>query len=75
VLSVRRGCLVQAKHKEREIEAALKQVEIQDEAELEEYSVEIDILSQCQHKNIVGLHEAYFFNNKLWVCVLLVNQL
>ena len=48
----------------------MKQVEIADETELEEYSVEIDILSQCRHKNIVGIYEAYYFNSKLCVSIL-----
>ena len=30
--------------------------------------VEIDILAECKHKNVVGLYEAYYFDNKLWVC-------
>ena len=47
--------------------AAMKQVPIKDETELEEYSIEIEILNLCRHKNIVGLHEAYFFGNTLWV--------
>jgi len=42
-------------------------VDITDESELEEYSVEIDILSQCRHKNIVGIYESYYFNSKLCV--------
>ena len=42
-------------------------MDIADETELEEYSVEIDILSQCRHKNIVGIYEAYYFNSKLCV--------
>jgi len=44
-------------------------VDINDETELEEYSVEIDILSQCRHKNIVGIYEAYYFNSKLCVSI------
>ena len=48
----------------------MKQVDITDESELEEYSVEIDILSQCRHKNIVGIYEAYYFNSKLCVSIL-----
>ena len=46
---------------------ALKQVEILDEEELEDYSVEIDILSECGHKNVVGLREAFYYSGKLWV--------
>ena len=50
-------------------------MEIADETELEEYSVEIDILSQCRHKNIVGIYEAYYINSKLCVSILLSTYL
>jgi len=49
-------------------DAALKQVQINDESELEDYSVEIDVLMQCRHHNVIELYEAYFFNKKLMVC-------
>ena len=29
--------------------------------------VEIDILSECKHPKIVGLHEAFYFDSQLWV--------
>lgn len=29
--------------------------------------VEIDILSECKHKHVVGMYEAYYHDNKLWV--------
>jgi len=48
--------------------AALKQVQINDESELDDYSVEIDILTHCKHQNVIELYEAYFFNRKLMVC-------
>ena len=54
-------------NKETKQLAALKQVDIQNDEELEDYAVEIDILTHCKHKNIVGLHEAFLFNDKLWV--------
>jgi len=47
-------------------------VDITDETELEEYSVEIDILSQCRHKNILGIYESYYFNSKLCVSIAFV---
>ena len=31
--------------------------------------VEIDILSECKHKHVVGMYEAYYHDNKLWVSV------
>ena len=61
---------VQAKHKETGRLAALKQVEIKDEEELSDYMVEIDILSECRHKNVVSLYEAFFWEDKLWVSVM-----
>lgn len=30
--------------------------------------VEVDILTECVHNNIVGIKEAFFFDHKLWVC-------
>jgi STE20-like kinase len=58
---------VQSRHKSKLIFAALKQVAIVEETDLEDYSIEIEILSQCKHKNVVGLHEAYLYSEKLWV--------
>lgn len=40
---------------------------IQDETELEDFMVEIDILSECKHAKIVSLYEAFFFDSALWV--------
>ena len=58
---------LQAQHRVTGVEAALKQVDIADEADIEDHLVEIDILSENRHKNIVALHEAFFFSNRLWV--------
>ena len=55
--------------------AALKQVPINDESDLDDYSVEIDVLTQCKHRNVVELYEAYFFNKKLMVRYTLVAYL
>lgn len=48
--------------------AAMKRVPIQDDTELDDFMVEIDILAECKHRSIVGLHEAYFYDQALWVC-------
>ena len=58
---------LQAQHKENHTFAALKQVEIKTEEDLEDFSVEIDILTACTHKNVVGLHEAFYHGGFLWV--------
>ena len=47
--------------------AAAKIVEKCNEDELDDYMVEIDILSECKHKNIVEIYEAYYYDNKIWV--------
>jgi serine/threonine protein kinase len=35
--------------------------------DIEDFSVEIDILAECKHKNVVSLYEAFFYDSKLWV--------
>ncbi|KAK0049461.1 STE20-like serine/threonine-protein kinase [Biomphalaria pfeifferi] len=63
------GAVYKARRKDNNELAALKQVEIKNEEDLEDFSVEINILAECAHKNIVGLHEAFFFENKLWMFI------
>ena len=50
----------------------MKQVDIQSDDELEDYTIEIDILTGCDHKNIVQLYEAFLHDDKLWVCTKLL---
>nr|CDS31931.1 STE20 serine:threonine protein kinase [Hymenolepis microstoma] len=45
--------------------AALKSVDFTSEEELEDLMVEIDILNDCKHPNILQLHEAYVFNKRI----------
>ena len=58
----------------------MKTVEIKGGEELSDFTVEIDILSECQHPNIVKLLEAFFFQENLFVswpfcsCVVIVLQ-
>lgn len=47
--------------------AAAKIVPINDEAELEDFMVEIDILSECKHNHVVDMFQAYVHDNKLWM--------
>lgn len=47
--------------------AAAKICELKGEDDLDDFTVEIDILMECRHPNIVGLEEAFFFDDKLWV--------
>lgn len=59
--------IFKAIHKETKQYAALKQVVLEAEEDLETFMIEIDILSECKHENIVELLEAYHFDGKLWV--------
>lgn len=57
----------QASHRETRQLAALKQVTLEEEEDLENFMIEIDILSECKHENVVELLEAYHYDGKLWV--------
>lgn len=59
--------ILQAQNKQNGEFAALKKVEIKTEEDLEDFTVEIDILYECRHENVVALHEAYFYDDFLWV--------
>uniref|UniRef100_A0A5K3EPU1 Protein kinase domain-containing protein n=3 Tax=Mesocestoides corti TaxID=53468 RepID=A0A5K3EPU1_MESCO len=47
--------------------AALKSVDFSSEEELEDLMVEIEILCEYKHPNILQLQEAYIFDKKLWM--------
>ncbi|XP_048744155.2 STE20-like serine/threonine-protein kinase isoform X3 [Ostrea edulis] len=59
------GKVYKAQNKENGSLAALKQVEIKSEEDIEDFSIEIDILTECRHENVVGLYEAFVFDGKL----------
>jgi hypothetical protein len=61
------GKVYKAKNKTSGVLAAAKIVDKCNEEELDDYMVEIDILSECRHKNIVQIYEAYYYDSKLWV--------
>ncbi|XP_076048127.1 sterile20-like kinase isoform X2 [Oratosquilla oratoria] len=61
------GKVYKAQHKEHHTLAALKQVKLEAEEDLETFMIEIDILSECKHENIVQLLEAYHFDGYLWM--------
>ena len=64
----------QAQHKETKQPAALKQVALEEEEDLETFMIEIDILAECKHENIVELLEAYHYDGKLWVCFIILSS-
>lgn len=58
---------MQAKNKETGALAAAKVIETKSEDELEDYMVEIEILATCDHRHIVKLLGAFYWDGKLWV--------
>ena len=59
---------MQACHRQTRLPAALKFIDIEDDDCMADCLIEIAILSECgSHKNIVGLHEAFLYEHKLWV--------
>ncbi|CAJ0609754.1 unnamed protein product [Cylicocyclus nassatus] len=50
---------------DRNLYAAAKAIEVQEGEQLEDFLVEIDILTSCIHVNIVKLYACYFYENKL----------
>ncbi|KAM8974427.1 serine/threonine-protein kinase 10 isoform 2-T2 [Pelodytes ibericus] len=63
------GKVYKAKNWETGILAAAKVIETKNEEELEDYMVEIEILANCNHPNIVKLLGAFYFENKLWIMI------
>lgn len=57
----------QARNKLTNKYAAAKICEINEDNCLEDFIVEIDILKECRHPNILQFYEAYVFENSLWV--------
>ncbi|XP_052757253.1 serine/threonine-protein kinase 10 isoform X2 [Galleria mellonella] len=61
------GKVYKAQHKTTGQLAAAKLCVLDNEDDLADFTVEIDILTECRHPNVVELHEAYFIDNKLWM--------
>nr|XP_034838054.1 serine/threonine-protein kinase 10 [Maniola hyperantus] len=61
------GKVYKAQHKVTGQLAAAKMCVLDNEDDLADFTVEIDILSEVRHPNVVELHEAYFIDNKLWM--------
>lgn len=63
------GKVYKAHHRETRRYAAAKMCTLEDEENLSDHMVEIDILSEIRHPNIVELYEAFSLDDKLWVSV------
>ncbi|KAL6264091.1 hypothetical protein P5V15_004170 [Pogonomyrmex californicus] len=63
------GKVYKAQHKQSNQLAAAKMCALEGEDDLSDFMIEIDILSECKHPNVVELHEAYFIEGKLWMLI------
>ncbi|CAB3362768.1 Hypothetical predicted protein [Cloeon dipterum] len=63
------GKVYKARRRGTDIYAAAKRCALEGEDELSDFMIEIDILSDCKHQNVVDLHESYFFDGKLWMLI------
>ncbi|CAG0915362.1 unnamed protein product [Notodromas monacha] len=63
------GKVYKASRKDGTLLAAAKICDLQAEEDLDDFTVEIDILSECKHPNIVDLYEAYVFEGRLWMLI------
>uniref|UniRef100_A0A182MYC1 Protein kinase domain-containing protein n=1 Tax=Anopheles dirus TaxID=7168 RepID=A0A182MYC1_9DIPT len=63
------GKVYKAQSKETRQLAAAKMCTLEDEENLSDHMVEIDILSEIKHSNIVGLYEAFSIDDKLWMLI------
>ncbi|XP_077402100.1 serine/threonine-protein kinase 10 [Vanacampus margaritifer] len=63
------GKVYKACNKETGVLAAAKVIPTKCEEELEDYMVEIEILAKCDHRYIVKLLDAFYYNNHLWIMI------
>ena len=62
------GKVHKARHRvNRDLLAAAKICVLESEDELEDFTVEIDILTDVTHTNVIELYEAFYYQDKLWV--------
>jgi len=63
------GKVHKARHKENGKLAAAKICALETEDELSDFTVEIDILHDLSHDNIIKLYDAYHYDSKLWMFI------
>ncbi|VEL31475.1 unnamed protein product [Protopolystoma xenopodis] len=61
------GKVYKTKNNNTHLLSALKRVEFSTLDELNDFMIEIDILTKCKHPNIVKLEEVYIYESKLWM--------
>ncbi|XP_065157850.1 serine/threonine-protein kinase 10-like isoform X1 [Atheta coriaria] len=63
------GQVYKAQHKQTGQLAAAKMCRLDGEDDMADFMIEIDILSECKHHNIVEMHEAFQLGNQLWMLI------
>jgi serine/threonine protein kinase len=61
------GKVYQAYNEQKKQHAAVKVIEDCTDDELPEHLVEVDILTDCHHKNIIDLYDTYLYDKKLYI--------
>eukprot|EP00039_Didymoeca_costata_P032644 m.38698 g.38698 ORF g.38698 m.38698 type:complete len:809 (-) comp9463_c0_seq1:1473-3899(-) len=61
------GMVRKVKHLSQGTYAAAKVIPVKYEEELEDFVVEVDILTKAKHPSIIGLIDAYMWKDDLWV--------
>ncbi|CAF1558487.1 unnamed protein product [Adineta ricciae] len=61
------GKVYQAYNEQKKQSAAVKVIEDCTDDELPDHLVEVDILTECNHKNIINLFDTYLFEKKLYI--------
>eukprot|EP00041_Stephanoeca_diplocostata_P011896 m.197358 g.197358 ORF g.197358 m.197358 type:complete len:323 (+) comp18715_c0_seq1:198-1166(+) len=56
-------------NRQNRTEAAAKVAELDSEAGLQEFAMEIHLLATCRHPNITSFMAAYYFESKLWIII------
>eukprot|EP00126_Sphaerothecum_destruens_P005735 Sdes_comp19003_c0_seq1m9546 len=49
--------------------AAVKLVQMEGDEELEDLQIEIDILKECSHRDVVELYDAFLFEESIWLVI------
>ena len=71
VCEIHRFCwYLQAVNKTNGLEAALKQIPMDEVSDISDHVVEIEVLMECRHANVIGLLETFYHDNKLSVRIL-----
>lgn len=63
------GKVYKAQNRETGKLAAAKMLTLEDEENISDHMVEIDILSEIKHENVVELFEAFAIDDKLWMLI------